>query len=220
MVAVPVNIQLLLLLLFIRCSCVGLFATSWTAQQASLSITSPQSLLGLMTVESVTPSNHRILCRPLLLLLSIPPSIRVFSDESALRIRWPKYRCFSFLKSEFDMVYFTLRYWALISSKCSLESIAPLQGLCETVSKHLQNSQLTQLLLQKNPRQCKRGKIEKKKPDLWSKLPYRYLSITWRLRRTWNNNHIEFCIQSRAHISKKYVIKNIQIKADRTSHVR
>ena len=69
----------------------------WTAaRQASLSITSSWSLLKLMSIESVMPPNHLILCRPLLLLPSIPPSIRVFSNESVLCIRWPKYWGFSF----------------------------------------------------------------------------------------------------------------------------
>ena len=76
---------------------VRLFATPWiTARQASLSITNSRSLLKLMSIESVMPSNHLILCRPLLLLPPIPPSIRVFSNESVLRIRWPKYWSFSF----------------------------------------------------------------------------------------------------------------------------
>ena len=69
----------------------------WTAaRQASLSITSSWSLLKPMSIELVMPSNHIILCRPLLLLPPIPPSIRVFSNESALHIRWPKYWSFSF----------------------------------------------------------------------------------------------------------------------------
>ena len=72
-------------------------ATPWIAAcQASLSITNSQSLLKLMPIESVMPSNHLILCRPLLLLLPIPPSIRVFSKESTLHMRWPKYWSFSF----------------------------------------------------------------------------------------------------------------------------
>ena len=71
---------------------VRLFATPWiTARQASLPITSSHSLLKLMSIESVMPSSHLILCRPLLLLPPIPPSIRVFSNESTLRMRWPKY---------------------------------------------------------------------------------------------------------------------------------
>ena len=76
---------------------VQLFATPWTAaHQASLFITSSQSLFKLMSIESVMPSNHLILCRSLLLLPSIFPSIRGFSKESVLRIRWPKYWSFSF----------------------------------------------------------------------------------------------------------------------------
>ena len=76
---------------------VQLFATPCTAaHQASRSITNSQSLLKLMPLESVMPSNHLILCHPLLLLSSIFPSIRVFSNESTLCIRWPKYWSFSF----------------------------------------------------------------------------------------------------------------------------
>ena len=76
---------------------VWLFATPWTtARQASLSITNSQSLPKLMSIESVMPSNHLILCPPLLLLPSIFPSITVFSNESTFHIRWPKYWSFSF----------------------------------------------------------------------------------------------------------------------------
>ena len=78
-------------------SCVRLFATTWTtAIQASLFITSSWSLPKLMSIESLMPSNHVILCHPLLLLPSIFPSIRVFSNELVLHIRWPKYWSFSF----------------------------------------------------------------------------------------------------------------------------
>ena len=78
-------------------SCVRLFATPWiTAHQASLSITNSWSLLKLMSIKLVMPSNHLILCHPLLLLPSIFPSIRVFSDELAICMRWPKYWSFSF----------------------------------------------------------------------------------------------------------------------------
>ena len=76
---------------------VRLFATPWTtARQASLSITNSQSSPKPMSIESVMPSNHLLLCHPLLLLTSIFPSIRVFSNESALRMSWPKYWSFSF----------------------------------------------------------------------------------------------------------------------------
>ena len=78
-------------------SCIRLFVTPWTAaHQASLSITNSQSLPKLMSIESMMPSNHLILCCPLLCLPSIFPSIRVFSNESGLHIRWPKYWSFSF----------------------------------------------------------------------------------------------------------------------------
>ena len=76
---------------------VRLFATPWiAARQASLSITNSRNSLRLTSIESVMPSSHLILCRPLLLLPPIPPSIKVFSNESTLRMRWPKYWSFSF----------------------------------------------------------------------------------------------------------------------------
>ena len=78
-------------------SCVQLFATPWAAAcQASMSITNSWSLLKLMSIKSVMPSSHLILCHPLLLQPPIPPSIRVFSNELALHIRWPEYWSFSF----------------------------------------------------------------------------------------------------------------------------
>ena len=79
------------------CSVVSDSVTPWTAaRQASLPITNSRSLLKLMSIESVMPSNHLILCRPLLFLPPIPPSIRVFSNKSTLCMRWPKYWSFSF----------------------------------------------------------------------------------------------------------------------------
>ena len=78
-------------------SCVQLLVTPWiVACQASLSITNSRSLLKLTSIESVMPSSHLILCRPLLLLPPVPPSIRVFVNESTLRMRWPRYWSFSF----------------------------------------------------------------------------------------------------------------------------
>ena len=92
-----------------------LFVTPWTAaHQASLSITNSWSLIKLMSIELVTPSNHLILCHPLLLLPSIFPSIRVFSSESVLRIRWPKYWSFSFSLSpsnEYSVLIFFRMDW-------------------------------------------------------------------------------------------------------------
>ena len=78
-------------------SCFRIFVTPWiTARQASLSITNSRSLPKFMSIKSVMPSSHLILCHPLLLLSPIPPSIRVFSNESTLRMRWPQYWSFSF----------------------------------------------------------------------------------------------------------------------------
>jgi len=101
---------------------VRLFATPWTAAcQASLSFTNSWSLLKLMSIKSVMPLNHLILCRSLLLLPSIFPNIRVFSSESVLHIRWPKYWSFSFSispSSEYSgLVYFRIGWLISLQSK-------------------------------------------------------------------------------------------------------
>ena len=101
---------------------VGLFATPWTAAcQASLSITNSWSSLKLTSIESVMPSSHLILCRPLLLLPSIPPSIRVFSNESTLCMKWPKYWSFSFSispsKEHLGLISFIMDWLDLLKSK-------------------------------------------------------------------------------------------------------
>ena len=106
---------------------VQLFATPWTAaRQASPSITNSQSSLKLTSIESVTPSNHLILCRPLLLPLSIFPSIRVFSNEPVLHIRWPKYWSFSFSicpSNEYSgLISFRMDWLDLLQSRGSQES--------------------------------------------------------------------------------------------------
>ena len=107
---------------------VRLFATPWiTACQASLSITNTQSSPKLMCIESVMPSSHLILCRPLLLLPSIFLSIRVFSNESALRIRWPKYWSFSFKISPANehpgWISFRMDWLDLIAIQGTLKSL-------------------------------------------------------------------------------------------------
>ena len=108
-------------------SCVRLFATPWTAaHQASLSITNSQSLLKLMPVESVMSSSHLILCCPLLLLPSILPSIRVFPNESALSIRWPKYWSFGFNISPSN------EYLGLISFRMDWLDLLAVQGTQES----------------------------------------------------------------------------------------
>ena len=101
---------------------VRLFGTPWTAAcQASLYITNSRSLLKLMSTESVMPTNHLILCHPFLLLASIFPSIRVFSNESALHIRWPKYWSFKFNISPSNehsgLISFMMDWWDLLEYK-------------------------------------------------------------------------------------------------------
>ena len=107
---------------------VRLFATpSIAACQASLSITNSRSSLRLMSVESVMPSSHLILCRPLLLLLPIPPSIRIFTNESTLPMRWPKYWSFSFSiipsKEHPELISFRMDWLDLLAVQGTLKSL-------------------------------------------------------------------------------------------------
>ena len=112
-------------------SCVWLFATPWnTACQASLSITSSRSLFKLTSIESVMPSNHLILCCPLLLPPSIFPSIMVFSNESVLHIRWPKYWSFSFKISPSN------EYSWLISLRMLWFDLLAVQGILKSLLQH------------------------------------------------------------------------------------
>ena len=107
---------------------VRLFATLWTmAHQASLSITNSRSLLKLISIESVMPSNHLILCCPLLLLPSILPSISVFSNESVLHIRWPKNCSFSFSSNP------SKEYSGLISFRMDWLDILTVQGTLKSL---------------------------------------------------------------------------------------
>ena len=110
---------------------VWLFVTPWTAaHQASLSITNSQSLLKFMSIESVMTSNHLILCPPLLLLPSIFPSIRVFSYESVLHIRWPKYWSFSFSISPSN------EYSGMISFRMDWLDLLAVQGTLKSLLQH------------------------------------------------------------------------------------
>ena len=112
-------------------SYIQLFATPWTAtHQASLSIIISQSLLKLMSIESVMPSNHLNLCCPLLLPPSVFPSIRVFSSEPVHRIRWPKYRSFSFSISPSN------KYSRLISFRMEWLDLLAVQGTLKTLLQH------------------------------------------------------------------------------------
>ena len=110
---------------------VQLLATQWTAaRQASLSIANSRSSLKSMSIESVMPSNHLILCRPSLLLPPIPPSIGVFSNESALRIRWPKYWNFSFNISPFN------EHSGLKSFRMHWLDLIAVQGILKSLLQH------------------------------------------------------------------------------------
>ena len=109
-------------------SCVRLFATP--ACQASLSITNCRSLLNLMPIESVMPSSHLILCCPLLLLPPIPPSIRVFPNESTLCMRWPKYWNFSFSISASN------EHPGLISFRMNWLDLLVVQGTLKSLCQH------------------------------------------------------------------------------------
>ena len=118
-------------LLFSSVTRLCLTVTPWTvACQASLSVTNTQSLLKLMSIELVMPSNHLILCRPLLLLPSIFPSIRVFTSESVLLILWPKYWCFSFSISPFS------EYSGLISFRMDCLDLLAVQGTLKSLPQH------------------------------------------------------------------------------------
>ena len=128
---------------------VQLFVTPWTAaRQASLSITNSRSLLKHMSIESLMPSNHLILCHPLLLLPSIFPSIRVFSHESVLRIRWPKYWSFSFSISPSD------EYSGLFSFRMDWLDLLAVQGTLKRIGepvpqfKSINSSALTFLYIE------------------------------------------------------------------------
>ena len=123
-------ISSVLLLLFSR-SVVSDSATPWTAaHQASLSFTNSGSLLRLMSIESVMPSSHLILCRPLLFLPSIFPSIGVFSNESVVCIRWPKYWSFSFSISPSN------EYSGLISFRMDWFDLLAVQGTLKSLLQH------------------------------------------------------------------------------------
>ena len=119
---------------------VWLFVTPWTtACQASLSITNSQSLPKLMSIEMVMPSNHLILCRPILLLPSIFTNIRVFSNESALHIRWPKYWSFSFSINPSN------EHTGLISFRTDWLDLLAVQGTLKSLLQHRSSKHHLQL---------------------------------------------------------------------------
>ena len=119
---------------------VWLFATPWiAARQASLSITISRSSLRLMSIKSVMPSSHLILCRPLLLLPPIPPSIRVFSKESTLHMRWPKYWSFSFSiipSKEIPGLIFRMDWLDLLAVQETLKSLLQHHSSKASILRH------------------------------------------------------------------------------------
>ena len=122
-------------------SCVRLFETPWTAAcQASLSITNSWGLLKLTSIESVMPSNHLILCHPLLLSPSIFPSIRIFSNELVLCIRWPKYWGFSFSISPANeysgLIYFRMDWLNLLAVQGTLKSLLQHHSSKASIPRH------------------------------------------------------------------------------------
>ena len=139
-------------------SCVRLFATPWiAARQASMSIINYRSLLKLMSIESVMPSGHLVLCRPLLLLPPIPPSIRDFSNESTLRMRWPKYWSFSFSISPSNehsgLISFRMDWLDLLAVQGTLKSLLQHHGSKASILRHSaffkSNSHIHMWLLEK-----------------------------------------------------------------------
>ena len=135
---------------------VQLFATPWTAaRQASLSITNSWSFFKLLCIESVMPSNHLILCHPLLLLPLIFPSIRVFSNESALHIRWPNYWTFSFSISPSNeysgFISFRMEWFDLLAVKGTLKSLLQHHSSKAVLGCNLKNDRMTSVHFQGKP---------------------------------------------------------------------
>ena len=156
---------------------VQLFATPWTAApQASLSITNSQSLLKLVFIKSVMPSNHLIVCRPLLLLPSIFPSIRIFFNESVL-IRWPKYWSFSFSISPSNeysgLIFFRMAWLDLLAVQGTLKSLLQHHSSKASViqySAYCINSSILSFLY---------GPTLTSIHDYWNNHSFNYLDLCW-----------------------------------------
>ena len=149
---------------------VRLLATPWiAARQASLSITNSLGSLRLMSIESVMPSSHLILCRPLLLLPPIPPSIKVFSNESTLRMRWPKYWSFSF------SIIPSKEIPGLISFRMDWLDLLAVQGTLKSLLQH--HSSKASILQHRKWRGTKKPLDESERGEWksWLKAPFRKL---------------------------------------------
>ena len=185
-------------------SYVRFFATPWiAARQASLSITNYMSLLKLTSIESVMPSSHLILCRPLLLLPLIPPSIRVFSNESTLRMRWPKYWSFSFsiIPSKetpglmsFRMDWLDLRavqgtLKSLLQHHTSKASILWRSAFFTVQLSHLYTTTGKTIAL---TRRTFVGKVTSLLFNMLSRLVITFLPRSKRLLISWRNHHLQW----------------------------
>ena len=153
-----------------------LFVTPWTAaRQAFLSITNSKNLPKLMSIESVMPSNHLILCHPLLLLPLIFPSIRVLSNESVLRIRWPKYWSFSFnispSKEHSGLIFFRMDWLALLAVQGTLKNLPQHHSSKASILQVTVNLQVSCLSGQKGLVVClvetPHHTLHKRMPLLW-----------------------------------------------------
>ena len=146
---------------------VQLFATPWTAvHQSSLSFTIFQNLLKLMSTELMMPSNYLILCHPILLLPSIFPSIRVFSNELPLRIRWPKYWSFSFSPSN--------EYSRLISFRIDWFDLLAVQGTLKSLLQHHSSKSISSSVLS-----LLYGPTLTSIPDYWKNHSFDYMDLCW-----------------------------------------
>ena len=185
-------------------SCVWLFVTPWTiALQASLSITNFWSLLKLMYIEVVMPSNHLILCCPLLLLLSIFPSIRVFSSESVLPIRWPNYWNFSFSISPSNkysgLISFRIGWFELLAVQGILKSLLQNHSSKASVLRHpacfmvqLSHPYMTTGKTVALSRQTFVGKVMSLLFNMLSRLVITFLPRNKRLLTLWLQYHIQW----------------------------
>ena len=185
-------------------SCVCLFATPWTAaRQASLSITSSQSPPKPMSTESVMPSSHLILYRPLLLLPSIFPSIRVFSNESNLLIRWPKYWNFSFNISPFNghlgLISFRMDWLDLLAAQGSLKSLLQHHSSKAAILQHsaffivqLSHPYMTSGKTIASTRQTFVGKVTSLLFNMLSRLVIVFLPRSKFLLISWLHHHLQW----------------------------
>ena len=184
-------------------SCIWLLATPWTAaSQASLSITNSWSLLKFMSIESVMPSNHLILCHPLLLTPSLFASIRVFPNESVLHIRWPKYWSYSFsisLSNEYSgLISFRMDWLDLLAVQGTLKSLLQHHSSKASILRHstfyivqLSHPYMTARKNIALTRQTFVGKVMSLLFNMLSRLVITFLPRSKCLLISWPNKHLQ-----------------------------